>query len=412
MCAVGNAPPARCLVEIIYFDAGGGHRASAIALKTVAQRQDRPWHIRMTNLRDVLEPADVIHHLTGLRAEDFYNGMLKFDLTVGVRPMLPIMHMLIRRMHARNVELLARHFMTQQRDLIVSLIPHFNRTLFDGLRAADANRDNCLTPMVTIMTDLADCPPHFWIERQEQFLICGTPAAAQQALAMGLPSEHVFQSSGMIVRPEFYEQRQMRRADERQHLGLHPELPTGLVMFGGYGSRQILTIAQHLAESGQKLQLIFLCGHNQKLREQLKTLKMPFPCAVEGFTHDVPYFMRVADFFIGKPGPGTISEALVSGLPVIVACNASTMPQERYNTEWILQNHVGIVVRRFSEIGKAVGMMLDERQYKSFQMCIRRLNNHAVFEIPEILEQIMVAAAHENRRRPVLHALASANLYE
>ena len=406
MCAVSIAPSACRLVEMIYFDAGGGHRASALALKTVAEQQGRPWCLRMTNLGDVLEPADVICHLTGRRAEDFYNAMLKLDLTIGVRPMLPIMHLLIRRMHARNVALLARYFMAQRRDLIVSLIPHFNRALFDGLRAADVYRNSLLTPMVTIMTDLADCPPHFWIERQEQILICGTTAAEHQAQAMGLPSERVFRTSGMIVRPEFYERREIRRGDERQQLGLSPELPTGLIMFGGYGSRQVLTIARRLAEGGQKLQLIFLCGHNQKLREQLRALKMPFPCVVEGFTEDVPYFMRLADFFIGKPGPGALSEALVCGLPVIVARNASTMPQERYNTEWIVQNHLGIVIQSFSDISKAVAMMIDEKQYTLFQTCIAKLNNRAVFEIPEILDQIIVAAQESRRDPPVIHAVA------
>jgi UDP-N-acetylglucosamine:LPS N-acetylglucosamine transferase len=124
-----------------------------------------------------------------------------------------------------------------------------------------------------------------------------------------------------------------------------------------------------------------------------------------GFTPDIPYFMRLADFFIGKPGPGTISEALVSGLPVIVARNTSTMPQERYNTDWILQNQLGIVIRSFSEISKAVEMMIDEKQYRLFRMRISMLNNRAVFEIPEILEQIMMLA-NESRIRPLIHSVA------
>jgi 1,2-diacylglycerol 3-beta-galactosyltransferase len=308
-------------------------------------------------------------------------------------------------MHARNVALLARHFMAHHIDLVVSLIPHFNRALFDGLRAADANRNRCATPMVTIMTDLADCPPHFWIEHQEQFLICGTAAASRQALAMGLDSRQVVQTSGMIVRPEFYERCPIRRADERQRLGLDPKLPTGLVMFGGYGSRRMMTIAQRMAESGQRAQLIFVCGHNQRLRDQLMRLKMPFPCAVEGFTRRIPHLMRLSDFFIGKPGPGSLSEALVSSLPVIVERNTSTMLQERYNTEWILQKHIGIVIRSFSEIAKAVGTMIDEAQYRLFQMGISKLNNRAVFEIPEVLAQIM-AGAREKNTQPVIHAVA------
>ena len=80
------------LVDMIYFDAGGGHRASAAALEAVARQQRRPWRIRLINLREVLEPADFIRCFTGVRSEDLYNAMLKFDLTAGVSPMLALMH--------------------------------------------------------------------------------------------------------------------------------------------------------------------------------------------------------------------------------------------------------------------------------------------------------------------------------
>jgi Glycosyltransferase family 28 C-terminal domain len=393
------------LIDMIYFDAGGGHRASATALQAVAEQQRRPWHIRLINLRDLLEPADFIRRLTGVRSEDVYNAMLKYDLTAGVTPMLPLMRLLIRRTHGRNVTLLARHWMEPRPTLVVSLIPHFNRTIFEGLRMADARGDGSATPMVTIMTDLADCPPHFWIEAQEQFLICATAVAARQALAIGLDSQHVVRTSGMIVRPEFYSRRQICRADERRRLGLNPELPTGLVMFGGYGSRQMLTIARRVAESRQPIQLIFICGHNQYLRQQLTTMELPFGCHVEGFTQDVPYFMQLADFFVGKPGPGAISEALVSGLPVIVARNTSTMVQERYNVEWIVQNQLGLAIRGSSEIGKAVASIINEEQSQRFRSHVAMLNNRAVFEIPEILDEIM-AMPRTCLAQPAVHGVA------
>ena len=89
-------------------------------------------------------------------------------------------------------------------------------------------------------------------------------------------------------------------------------------MFGGHGSRKMLTIAKRIDAAGLKTQLIFMCGHNQHLREQLAALELPFPFHIEGFTSAIPHFMNLADYFIGKPGPGSISEALVMRLPVIV----------------------------------------------------------------------------------------------
>jgi 1,2-diacylglycerol 3-beta-galactosyltransferase len=81
------------------------------------------------------------------------------------------------------------------------------------------------------------------------------------------------------------------------------------------------------------------------------------------------------------------------------------MPQERYNTDWILQNQLGIVIRSFSEISRAVEMMLDKQQYQLFKMRIAMFKNRAVFEIPEILDRIMMLAG-ESRIRPVIHSVA------
>ena len=383
-------------IDLIFFDAGGGHRASATALKALADQEQRGWQIRMVNLRDILEPIDVFHRLTGVRVEDLYNRMLKYGLTIGTGPMLRAVQFLIRRMHPRNVALLARYWQERRPDLVVSLIPNFNRAIFEGLRIADRARSRPATPMVTILTDLADCPPHFWIERQEQYLICGTAKAAEQALAMGYSPTRVLRTSGMIVRPEFYRRPDVSREQERRRLGLRPDVPTGLVMFGGFGSRRMLTIARRVAETGMKTQLIFLCGHNQRLREQLSAMKLPFPCHVEGFTRDIPHLMQLSDYFVGKPGPGSVSEALVMDLPVIVERNARTMVQERYNTEWIERHQFGMVLRSFNEIVAGIAQMLDPQRLAHFRSRVRALNNRAVFEIPDLLEALIAAAPGES----------------
>ncbi len=394
-----NAVPVadrRPRVDLIFFDAGGGHRASATALKAVIEQQRRRWQIRMVNLRDILDPVDVVHYVTGVRTEDLYNGMIKYGLTIGTGPMLRATQFLIRRMHRPSVELLSHYWRKCPTDLVVSMIPNFNRAIFEGLRAADRETRRPPTPMVTIMTDLADCPPHFWIERQDQYLICGTSYAAEQALATGYSPARVIRTSGMIVRPEFYQPMDICRERERRRLGLRSDLPTGLVMFGGFGSRRMLTIAKRVAEAGLKIQLIVLCGHNQQLGEEVSAMELPFPCRVEGFTREIPYFMRLADFFVGKPGPGSVSEALVMGLPVIVERNARTMVQERYNTEWIAQHQFGVVLRSFSEIVSGIEKILQPDWMARFHLRAGAFNNRAVFEIPAMLEVLLASRSAES----------------
>jgi 1,2-diacylglycerol 3-beta-galactosyltransferase len=113
---------------------------------------------------------------------------------------------------------------------------------------------------------------------------------------------------------------------------------------------------------------------------------------VEGFTREVPRFMRLADFFIGKPGPGSISEAVAMGLPVIIERNHWTLPQERYNAEWVEEQGVGISLRHFSSgIVEAVTKMLDPARRCKFVAEVEKQKNRAVFEIPGILDRILNA---------------------
>jgi 1,2-diacylglycerol 3-beta-galactosyltransferase len=68
------------------------------------------------------------------------------------------------------------------------------------------------------------------------------------------------------------------------------------------------------------------------------------------------------------------------------------MPQERYNAQWIREQGVGIVVPNFRDIDRAVDQLLDEDAYRNFCAATSRLQNRAVFEIPDILERIAGAA--------------------
>ena len=79
-------------------------------------------------------------------------------------------------------------------------------------------------------------------------------------------------------------------------------------------------------------------------------------------------------------------------LPVIVECSARTMIQERFNTEWIEENEVGIVVPGFSRVTGAVKAILSPARHQQFLSRIDRLNNRAVFETVDVLERLMPAA--------------------
>jgi len=371
-------------IEFCFFDAGGGHRAAATALQMSIQAQERSWDVRLLNIQELLDELDILKRYAGIRIEDYYNWMLRSGWTLGSVYLMKVLQFAIWSRHAATVRVLERHWRETAPDMVVSFVPHFNRALCESFANAWPGR-----PFVTVLTDIADFPPHFWIERQRQFLVCGSERAVEQAREHGHMDNRIFRSSGMILHPRFYDAPVEERAAGLARLGLRADLHTAVVLFGGYGSQAMLEIAERLDDSKLQLQLIFICGRNEKLASALRVGGSRLPRFVEGFTKDVNRYMHLADFFIGKPGPGSVSEALAMRLPVIVACNAWTLPQERYNATWVLENEVGVVLRSFSEIVPAVGRMIEPANLARFRANAGGLKNGAVFEIPGMLEQIL-----------------------
>jgi UDP-N-acetylglucosamine:LPS N-acetylglucosamine transferase len=376
--------PRRMLrIEFGFFDAGGGHRAAATALDIAIRGQQRPWEVRLTNLQELLDKLDILKKYAGIRIEDFYNWMLRSGYTLGSTQLMKVLQAVIWAYHGPTVRMLEEHWKETQPDMVVSFVPHFNRALGESFRLAYPKR-----PFVTVLTDIADYPPHFWIERQLQYFICGSNRAVAQARSMGHPDDRIFLTSGMILHPRFYEPPIEDPLAARETVGLRRDLPTALVLFGGFGSGVMLEIAERLDRSDLELQLIFICGKNEKLAKALRERTSRLPCFVEGFTTRVNQYMQTVDFFIGKPGPGSVSEALAMHLPVIVERNAWTLPQERYNADWILENEVGEVLNSFKEIVPAVSRLITPAILERYRANAAAMKNQAVFEIPDILQTI------------------------
>ena len=374
-------------LTIVFHHAGGGHRSAAEALKATLSSQEHPWDVSLLDIQELLDPLDLIRRATGLRIQDTYNFILRKGWTRITPQLLIILQATIRLYHAPIVKALRAYWAEHPADLVLSVIPHFNREIAESLRPLSTQTTASKPPFVTLITDLADYPPHFWIERESEFIIAGTPRARQQALTIGHAADHIFQTSGMILKPKFYEKADVDHVAERKGLGLEADCPTGIVLFGGHGSQVMVDITKKLNESSSGVQLILICGHNQKLAAQLKSLPTRKPIAVVGFAQNVEYYMALADFFIGKPGPGSISEALQFHLPVIVECNSKTLPQERYNAQWVTENGYGIVVPSFKKIAPAVERLLESATFNQFRSKVSEYSNRALQEVPLILEQ-------------------------
>jgi hypothetical protein len=381
-------------IHIVFHDAGGGHRNAAISLKAIAEQQRRPWEVELVQFQDLTDELDVLRKLTGIRIQQQYNTILQNGWTLWSAQLLKVLQLTIRIFHGPLVRLLEKFWQEKPADLLVSVIPHFNREIYESWNAVCPGR-----PFVTLITDLADFPPRFWIEPiKDQYVIAGTEKAAEQARAFGHDEAHIFRTSGMILRPDFYVEDHSDPVALRNDLGLKPDLSTAIVLFGGHGSKVMYEIAERLDAAGMPLQLILICGRNETLAAKFRARRWKMPVEIIGFTKEIHKLMRAADFLIGKPGPGSIAEAMVRKLPVLIECNAWTLPQERYNAQWVEEKRVGIVLKSFKDVVSGARQMLDPPRLAEFRENVDALDNRAIFEIPEILAKLLEPTARSAKR--------------
>jgi hypothetical protein len=107
-------------IDLVYFNAGGGHRASALALQAEIRRQGRPWQVRLVNLREVIDPNDGFRKLTGIDPEDIYNRRLANGWAMGLSQELKLLQGLIRWAHPKLVRTLQQHWLATEPDLVVA----------------------------------------------------------------------------------------------------------------------------------------------------------------------------------------------------------------------------------------------------------------------------------------------------
>jgi 1,2-diacylglycerol 3-beta-galactosyltransferase len=395
--------PAMKKIHVVFHDAGGGHRNAAVALQTIAAQQQRPWQVELIQFQELTDQLDVLRKLTGIRIQEQYNVLLQNGWTLGSAYLLRLLQATIRAFHGQLVRLLEKFWREKPADLLVSVIPHFNRELCQSWSEVYPGR-----PFVTLITDLADFPPRFWIEPiKQQYVIAGTERAADQARALGHDAAHIFRTSGMILRPDFYAPDDSDPVALRKELGLRPDVTTAIVLFGGHGSKVMFDITRRLDATQLRLQLILICGRNEKLAVKFNARQWRMPIKVIGFTKEIHKLMRAADFLIGKPGPGSIAEAMVRKLPVLIECNAWTLPQERYNAEWVAEKRVGIVLRTFREVVSGVQRMLDPAALAEFRKNVAALDNRAIFEIPDILDKLLRESAEAQTSQVSAQGLAT-----
>ena len=135
--------------------------------------------------------------------------------------------------------------------------------------------------------------------------------------------------------------------------------------------------------------------------EQIRQLPARYALALDMRDLDALAGLFPEDVEVGKPGPGSLSEAVQMGLPVITFSNAWTMPQERFNTRWVREQGVGLVVPSLKALPAAVGELLAD--LGACRARVRAIRNQAVYEVPQILAERLMRSAMPAHTAPLPH---------
>lgn len=200
-------------------------------------------------------------------------------------------------------------------------------------------------PVLAVLTDFQAEPP--WVQPEIDFYCVPADQAKMQLINWGISPNRIL-ISGIPIDPCFA--LPFEKANLRQALGLRPQNPTVLLMAGGMGMAPLDKITPELALCGLPIQAIAVAGHDQGLHQRLQAMrgKLAMEFVTFGWTNRIPELMAAADLLITKPGGLTVSEALVSGLPMILT-HPIPGPEER-NIRYLTERRVALCAENLREI--------------------------------------------------------------
>ncbi|MCI0521919.1 MAG: glycosyltransferase [Chloroflexi bacterium] len=361
-------------ILFLFSDTGGGHRSAAEAIIEAL-------HLEFGN-RVITEMVDIFKDYAPRplnRMPDWYPQMVRVPRAWQVGFHISDGHRRARLITASAwpyVRHAVRKIVAQHpSDLVVSVHPLANAPILRGLGKQRP-------PFVTVVTDLVTAHA-LWYHRRVDLCLVPTESARQRALDLGLVESRVH-VVGLPVADRFCTPHGDAQA-LRASLGWPANLPVILLVGGGEGMGPLEKTAQAIARSNLPVFLAIITGRNQALKARLEKRDWPMPTRIYGFVREMPDFMRAADILVTKAGPGTISEALNAGLPMILY---SRLPgQEDGNVDYVVSEGAGVWAPRADMIVNALRSWLErpERRSQAAAACNRLARPDAARQIARIL---------------------------
>ncbi|HEX2952419.1 MAG TPA: glycosyltransferase [Bacillota bacterium] len=204
-------------------------------------------------------------------------------------------------------------------------------------------------PNGVVLTDYISHP--MWVHANNQMFFVAHEGMVEELKNLGVAEEKV-KVTGIPIRPMFSQCLDKRSLREKLHLD--PDLPLILLMSGGNAIGPLDEAAEALAKVNGEFQVVAITGRNRKYFHELKHVfsQTHLRGRVLGFIDNIHEWMAASDLLISKAGGLTVSEALASGLPMLLI--RPTPGQEDGNTRFLTDAGAGIYLKNLSELQDAV----------------------------------------------------------
>lgn len=264
-------------------------------------------------------------------------------------------------------------------DLIVSVHPLVNAHVMRAMRHHPR-------PYLTVVTDLVSTHA-LWFDRRADLVVVATPEARDKAIRYGIPKGNLRQL-GLPVAARFTDPAGDTAA-WRDKMGWRQDLPVILLVGGGDGMGPLKRVAKAINEAKLKATLVVICGRNSELQHELSQLDWQLPVHLYGFTTEMPQFMAAADVLVTKAGPGTISEAFIAGLPLVLY--AKLPGQEDGNVSYVEKLKAGVWAPRPREVVEVLRKWVDDPEARELAAAASRAasNPQAARQIARLIADQM-----------------------
>lgn len=193
-----------------------------------------------------------------------------------------------------------------------------------------------------------------WVQPEVDLYPATPDPVATDLAAWGVPAEKIV-PCGMPLDPSFLSRPD--RATARRNLGIAPDAPLLLVLFGGAGFGKPRAIARELAKVTMPLQAVLVAGRNERLRREAESALGNRPgCKVFGWVDNMQEWLAAADFVLNKPSGLAMLEAMACGVPFLAL---DPLPgNERRHCDLIERWGTGFWIRSHDQIAPVIGRLL------------------------------------------------------